>query len=596
MERVQHNLPALLTRFVGRERDLEQLAHLLAENRLLTLTGPGGVGKTRLALELAREAVDTRSEDYADGVWLVDLAPVFEPRLVPSAVASVLRVPEVAGESMEQTLAEALVRKQLLLVIDNCEHVLNAAAGLADELLCRCPGLQVLATSREGLNVPGEVAWLVPSLALDTEAVGLFLDRAAAAVPNVDPGTWSSSTVREICRRLDGIPLAIELAATRVKVLTVEQIAERLDDRFRLLEGGMRTTMARHQTLRALVDWSYELLSDQERAFLRRLSVFVGGWTLEAAESVCSGDCIEQGAVLGLLANLVEKSLVVVEHRGGQNRYRFLETLRQYAAEQLDAAGDAEALRTRHLAYFATFAERAWDELSGDHVTAHNDLLEPEIDNIRAGLDWSLKSGEILLGLRLAGAPHGFWLATDRATEGRTWSESLLARAPAATTAPLWKAAVARAVGTVGQMACAQGDAATARHLLERSVDLSRQVRMKRDTAFWLRWLGRALIMDGALDEARLHLQESLSLATELGDRATKFHALHGLAMAASEEARHREVHGSGRRSARLGAGNQRCAGDTSRHADSRECSHRAGQLYGRARLADREPRQCAQE
>jgi non-specific serine/threonine protein kinase len=339
----RHNLPLQLTSFVGREQALAEVGRLLATTRLLTLTGAPGVGKTRLALQLAGEG----REAYADGVWLVELAPLADPALVPQAVATAVGVREQPGRRLVDTLADAVRGQELLLVLDNCEHLVEACATLADRLLRAGPRLRVLATSREALGIAGETTWWVAPLALPAaepmaaagserlaaleanEAVQLFVERARAAQPAFALTERNAGAVGQVCRRLDGIPLALELAAVRVPALGVEQLAQRLDDRFRLLTGGRRTALPRQQTLRAAVDWSYTLLPEAERVLLRRLAVFAGGWTLAAAEGVCGGDGLEAVDVFPLLVDLVDKSLVVAEPEDAEPRYRLLETLRQ---------------------------------------------------------------------------------------------------------------------------------------------------------------------------------------------------------------------------------------------------------------------------
>ena len=363
-----NNLPRELTSFVGREREVDEVRRLLVTTRLLTLTGSGGVGKTRLSQRVAADL----GPSFPDGIWLVELAGLGDPSLLAQVVASVLGVREQPGRALLDTLIDVLRPRTCLLLLDNCEHLVEACAALADSLLRACPGLILLATSREPLGIAGETVWRVPPLTMpdasgdaatsdDTsalaqyEAVRLFEERARAALPAFTLTGQNGPAVAQICRRLDGIPLAIELAAARVRGVAPEQLADRLDDRFRLLTGGSRTALARHQTLRALVDWSYELLSEPERVLFCRLSVFAGGWTLDAAEEVCSGGGIEPADILGLLLQLVDRSLVLAEEQpiqaGGLSpvRYRLLETLRQYGAEKLRDTGDALVLRTRHL-------------------------------------------------------------------------------------------------------------------------------------------------------------------------------------------------------------------------------------------------------
>jgi predicted ATPase/class 3 adenylate cyclase len=384
---VPNNLPIQLTSFIGREREIREVQELLKQTRLLTLTGSGGCGKTRLALQVAADLL----EDYPDGVWFIDLSVLTDPLLVPSTVAATLGIHEESGQPTLTTLAEALKSRMLLLILDNCEHVVGACAHLAETLLRTCTAIRILATSREALGIAGEATWRVPSLSLPQshelnqadslaritqyEAVRLFIERAEAASSDFRVTSHNIGAIVQICQRLDGIPLAIELAAARVTVLSVEQIAARLDDRFRLLTGGSRTALPRQQTLRAMMDWSYELLNDRERMLFRRLSVFAGGFTLEAVEAVCADEQIPPEEILDLVTNLVSKSLVVFEERDGEARYRLLETVH---------------------------------------------------DNLRAALEWSSSDAEV--GLRLAGALWFFWYLRGYVSEGREWLRQFLAR------------------------------------------------------------------------------------------------------------------------------------------------------------------------
>jgi predicted ATPase/class 3 adenylate cyclase len=366
LEATPNNLPQQLTSFIGRKRELTEVEKLLGRTRLLTLVGVGGIGKTRLSLQLAASVMD----QYSDGVWLVELAALADSRDVPLAVASVLGVTEVAGYPVAETLYRFAKDRKLLLILDNCEHLLHACAELAKHLLQAGPDVRVLASSREPLHVAGETSYPVPALTIPKsdptialadleqfEAANLFIDRARSAQPALQWTPQNVVAVANICRRLDGIPLALELAAARVRALSVEKIAARLNDRFSLLTRGDTTALPRQQTLRALIDWSFELLTEHERALLQRLAVFAGGWTLEAAEAVGAGGDVSRTDVLGLLANLVDKSLVTLEAEG--ERYRLLETVRQYAQEKLDESGEADQTRKRHLDFRAgEFAAR----------------------------------------------------------------------------------------------------------------------------------------------------------------------------------------------------------------------------------------------
>jgi predicted ATPase len=435
-QRIPNNLPAQVTSFVGRERELAELTKLVNAARLITLTGSGGVGKTRLALELAGQLLDR----FKDGVWLIELAPVADPAFVPRAVAAVLSVREGSGQPLMASILDELCGKRVLLLLDNCEHLIDACAQFADAVLRDGPGPRLLATSREALNVPGELTWRVPSLQMPPagdplglmdlahyEAVRLFVERAVFAIPSFVLTDANAPAVRQIITRLDGIPLAIEMAAARVKALSPERIAERLSDRFHLLTGGSRTALPRQQTLRATIDWSYNLLSEPERILLRRLTVFVGGWTLEACEAVCASDGIEPGDVLDPLTTLVDKSLVVMQagESGEHERYRLLETIRQYARERLVDTDETRRVRDRHLDYFVRLfdeAEPALEQTLAPVVSR----LTPEIDNVRVALGWAIETGRIDDGLRLGEASSCLTAVHGLRLESIYWRRVLL--------------------------------------------------------------------------------------------------------------------------------------------------------------------------
>ena len=437
-----HNLPLQLTSFIGREKEIAAITGLLQSTRLVTLTGPGGTGKTRLALQTVAGLV----EQYPDGVWLVELAPLSDPALVPTLTARALGLREQSGPQTMTLLLEYLEQKRLLLILDNCEHVIEACVRLADALLQACPKLTILTSSREALGIAGEVSFRVPPLTcpdsvtlppLETltqsEAVRLFVERAATASPGFTLTPEHASAILQVCQRLDGIPLAIELAAARVKLLQVEEIAQRLDDRFRLLTGGSRAALPRHQTLRASIDWSYGLLSEPERLLLQRLSVFAGGWVLEAAEAVGCGDGLQACDVLELLGQLVDKSLIQTSSfAAGLSCFRMLETIRQYAHEKLVESGQAEAARQRHLQYYLELAERLENGIRGPDQIRIQDRLETELDNLRLALAWSLEGRGRLgwnpeLGLRLASSLLSFWSNHGRQDEAISWLEQQLA-------------------------------------------------------------------------------------------------------------------------------------------------------------------------
>jgi predicted ATPase/DNA-binding XRE family transcriptional regulator len=527
-------LPLPLTSFVGRAADLSEIQRLLSTTRLLTLTGAGGIGKTRLALEAARHLAD----EYRDGAGLVELAALSDPGLVPQAVADVLGVREQPGRAVQETLVANLQQRHLLLVLDSCEHMVQVCAQLAEALLRGCDRLRILTTSRESLRVTGETVWRVRSLSLPSqrderpidevarsEAGRLFVERAQAALPEFALDERRARAIADVCRRLDGIPLALELAAARVRLLDVEQIAARLDDRFRLLVGGVRTAPPRQQTLRAAVEWSYELLTESERRLFERLAVFASGWTLEGAEVVRSGDGLEHDDVLEQLGQLVDKSLVIADSTAdGAVRYRMLETLREYAHERLAASGVTQSAAHRHAEYYVRLAERAEPELTGARQWGWLEQLEQEHDNLRAVLQWSLEVGQPELGLRLAGTMFRFWWLHGHLSEGRRLLESLLVASQYSgqALAPVR----AKALAAAGRFAADQGDHHQATGLLEAALALFRELGDDRGSASSLRFLGIVALYQSDYTRAgelvkqctRLYreLRETRSLATAL--------------------------------------------------------------------------------
>jgi predicted ATPase/class 3 adenylate cyclase len=517
-----HNLPVQITSFIGREEEMAEIRRLLADVHLVTLRGPGGAGKTRLAIQVAADHLDS----FLDGVWLVELAPIADPANVPQTVASSLGLREPARAATE-VLAEYLRTRSLLLVLDNCEQVLEATAALCAMLLRQCPNLRVLATSRETLGVTGERIFQVQPLALPDPgeagsadmanqfaAVRLFVERAAGYQPGFKVTDDNIRAIVELCRRLDGIPLAIELAAARVRVLSVEQILARLEDRFRLLTGGPRTGLAHHQTLRAALDWGYDLLTDNERAMFRRVAVFAGGFTLEAAEGVCAGGVIDAGEVLDLLARLVDKSLVTVEQISAEVRYRLLETIRQYGLERLRDAGEEAAVRERHRAHFLELAEEAEMELLGPDQKTWLDRLETDHDNLRAALEWSRSSPDrIEVGLRLAGSLTHFWEVRGYWEEGRRWLDDLLPR-----TDPSPSLARVKAMTAAAGLALKDGDMPRVEALANESLALSRQLGDKRGAASCLVILGVRACRLEDYGAAEALGGEGLTLSRETGD------------------------------------------------------------------------------
>ncbi len=421
-----HRLPSPVTSFIGREQELATVHNLVVENRLVTLTGPGGCGKTRLALPAAAEATDR----HPDGLAWVDLAPLADAELVPSAIATALAVPEIAGHDLLDTVVHHLADRRVLVVLDNCEHVVSACAIAADALLSACPGVTLLATSREPLGVGGEVTYRVPSLSLPSnggaidqyEAVRLFIDRAMRAKPGFGVTNDNAPAVAQICHRLDGIPLAIELAAARVRMMTVEQVLDGLADRFRLLTGGSRTALPRQQTLEASVEWSHALLVEKERALLRRLSVFAGSFSLAGASAVGGG-----GDVVGPLGDLVDKSLVQVEDDDTEARYRLLETIRLYARRKLLDADEADAALAHHVAFYAAMADDVGPRLERHGMVECLDRLDAELDNARAAHDRSVETGDADAALRIVAGFGRYWSLRGHLTEGQRRGAQALA-------------------------------------------------------------------------------------------------------------------------------------------------------------------------
>jgi predicted ATPase/class 3 adenylate cyclase/DNA-binding CsgD family transcriptional regulator len=506
---VSHNLPVQLTSFVGRGAQMTDLEKLLVDNRLVTLTGAGGAGKTRLGVEIAARI----AAEFGDGVWYVDLAPITHPAVVPVAVARALGLPDQPGRSTMDTLLRFVRDRQLLVVLDNCEHLLDASAELVVALLGAAPGLTLLATSREPIGVAGEVSWRVPSLSLADEAIELFVDRARRARPDFAVDDDNAAAVGEICRRLDGMPLAIELAAARVRALSLAEILEGLHDRFRLLTGGARTAVRRQQTLRASVDWSYALLTEPERVLFRRLAVFLGGFDLEAAQVVAGGGDVERYQVLDLLSLLVDKSLVVAENFGGRTRYRLLETVRQYALEKLAESGEADAVRSRHRDHYTGLAGLL-DTPAGRDYEQLIEQAEIEIDNLRAAFFWSRENSDVELALALASSLQPLWLARGRLREGLAGFDAALADldAPHAVAAGVRARALADRALLAGVMGAADSlDQAQQALAIAREVD---------DPGLLVRALtARGPIAAISAEVAGPYFAEGIGLARELDDR-----------------------------------------------------------------------------
>jgi len=572
-----NNLPAQVTSFLGREKELEALRALLPTTHLLTLSGMGGCGKTRLALEVARGAMG----QYFDGTWLVELAPLAHPQLLPQTVARVLGLKEEPNRPLTDTIVAHLKAKNLLLVLDNCEHLLAASAELAAAILRDCPEITILTASREGLGIAGEVIFQVPPLAAPpagrtlsleelgrVESVALFVERAKAVKPGFALTETNRAAVAEVCRRLDGIPFAIELAVARIKVMSAEEIANRLDDRFRLLTGGSRTALPRHQTLRALIDWSYENMPEHEKMLLRRFATFAGGWTLDAAAVVGTAGDIEEYEVLDLVSRLVDKSLVEMDadgaQRAGKTRYRMLETVKSYARERLKERDELGQARDRHLRFFLDLAEEAEPNLIGGEQGLWLTQLEVEHDNLRAAADTCReRPDDPNLGLRLAGALGRFWEVHGHWTEGRETCEAMVAIAggdPAARakvlvcdgnlalsqgdSADAWadyeqsltirrelgdRAGIAQSLNSLGLAAWIRGEYATARPLLQESLAIRRELGQERGIAFSLQNLANLIRDQGQLEEARVLYEETLGLMRKIGDQRNIAHTLNNL-------------------------------------------------------------------
>ncbi|MGB6206958.1 LuxR C-terminal-related transcriptional regulator [Mycobacterium sp.] len=508
---ISKHLPVQLTSFVGRDADITQVNALVAENRLVTLTGAGGVGKTRMAIEVAGQSVN----EFADGIWYVDLAPITDPELVSVTVARALGLPDQPGRSTMDTLSRFVADRQMLVVLDNCEHLLDASATLTVALLEAAPRLSLLTTSREPIGAAGELSWRVPSLPLADKAIELFVDRACHARPDFVVTDDNAATVTEICRRLDGVPLAIELAAARVRALSLAEILDSLHDRFRLLTGGARTAVRRQQTLRASVDWSHALLTEPERVLLRRLAAFMGGFDLDGAQNVCGGGDVERYQVLDQLALLVDKSLVVADESGSRTRYRLLETMRQYALEKLGESGEADVVRTRHRDYFTALAAKLDSPAESDYEQ-RLEQAENEIDNLRAAFAWSRENSDIDLALALASSLQPLWQARGRLREGLAWFDSALpdldALQPGLVASVRARALADRATLGVWAGAAESPDHARQALAIAREVD---------DPALLIRALTACGYVAAYFDSeaAGSYLAEAIGLARDLGDR-----------------------------------------------------------------------------
>ena len=564
LEASRNNLPVQLTSFIGRENEIAEIKQALTsspspsgsptgmlregegvrEYHLVTLIGPGGTGKTRLSLQVAADLLD----QFHHGVWFIELAPLTDPGLIPQTILSAIGITEQSGKPLD-VLKEYLRQKKSLIILDNCEHLLEASAHVANAILRAAPDLKVLASSREALGVPGEMSYPVPSLSLPDikdlpvieqfsqyEAVRLFIDRALLVARHFTVDNYNAPFIAQICHRLDGIPLAIELAAARVQTLSVDQISAGLDDRFNLLTGGARTLLPRQQTLRALIDWSYDLLSESERLFLCRLSVFAGDWTLEAAAEVCvRQDDILPNDVPDLLTQLVNKSLVVAIERSqsGETRYSMLETIRQYARDRLSETEGDDTVRQRHLAYYVKLTALAGPELYSSNQVFWLKKLDEELDNLRTALEWALTT-DIESGLQIVAGPiYRFWVFHSTYRELGNWLAQFLRRYEHST--PLHVRALAIQSQCVGNN---EGNFNEAHLLAEKSLQMARSLGDKQSEAFSLSILGGFTLLQGSVGEATPLLEQSLALYRELGDKVGQTSTIDWLSINNSDLAR----------------------------------------------------------
>ena len=524
----KNNLPAKLTSFIGREREMVEVKRLLRISRLVTLTGDGGVGKTRLSIQVGMELLD----QFFDGVWFVEFAPIANLDLLPGVILSIFKLNDQPNKTTLETLQDYLQNMQVLLILDNCEHVIDSAAKLALALLENSPKLEILATSREALNVMGEIAWRLPSLSLPDikslsetadqltqyESVRLFIERAALVSSHFAVNKENAPAIAQVCFHLDGIPLALELAAARIRTMTVEQINDHLDDRFQLLTDGNRTALPRQQTLRALIDWSYNLLSDSERRILARLSVFAGGWTAASAKAVCTGDGIEPADTLELLSQLVNKSLVVMEHeQHDEARYRLLETIRQYAQERLIQFGELRNTRLRHLEFFAKLVEEADLNFKSGNQAVWYQRLDDEVDDLRVALSWPEGSEKSEIRLRFGAGLWRYWKSRGQIREGQEHLRRLLEGQPDDQSRRT--SDYAMALNAAGALAYFGADFSFSEQVRRSALEIFRILDDKVGTANCLNGLGNVAISQANYESARSYYEEGLGIRKELGDR-----------------------------------------------------------------------------
>lgn len=526
-----NNLPVQLTSFIGREEEIEKVKVLLKNTHLLTLTGPGGAGKTRLSLQVGADIID----EFANGVWFVELAPLTDPVQLQQEILKELGIKEETKKTLEETLIAYLKDKELLIILDNCEHLIEACAVLTEKLLKACPKLKIIATSREAMNCIGEqthsiLSMETPNLSEEIsaeqitqyESVRLFIERALSVNPKFRVNSENAPSLAGICSRLDGIPLAIELAAARIKVLTLEKIHERLSNRFGLLTGGKRTALPRQQTLKALIDWSYDLLSEREKILWARLSVFNDGWTLETAEEICSDDILKKDEVFDLLNLLVEKSILIFDEEN--ERYGILETLKSYGEEKLKETNETNDIFLKYLYYYNELSELAELKLAGTQAQFWLDKLDTEHGNLQSAIVWAVKQGHYNEGMRLAGTLGMFWDIRGYFSIGRRLLESMLAN-----TNGVSKPFIAKAFSQAGTLAKNQGDYQQALKFYEKSLALHLELKDKDGIASSLNNLGIVEYEQGNYEEARKLCEEHLKYMRETGDKDSVANSLNGL-------------------------------------------------------------------
>ena len=540
-----NNLPAQLTSFIGREIEMKDIKSYLSTSSLLTLLGPGGTGKTRLTLQAGAEMID----DFANGVWFVELASLSDPSFVTGEIASVFKLKSAGVKDIFEVIKDYLREKELLLILDNCEHLIKECAQISDQLLRTCSKLKILASSREPLNIPGEVVYSVPSLSLpDTkvkhsaetlsqfESVRLFIDRAISVKPDFKVTNSNAPALAQLCLSLDGIPLAIELAAARIKVLSVETILERLKDRFSLLTSGRRTLLPRQQTLRALIDWSYDLLSENEKLLMQRLSVFTGGWTLEAAEAVCSDDRLDEFEILDLLSNLINKSLVKLYEAEYESRYNMLETISKYGEEKLIATGEKPVMQKKAFDFYYKFVEGSEVVLTGSGQKECIKKINTDYENIRESLRWSFEN-EHESALKMCVALGKYWELHSHFAEGLESLNKGLANSESVD-----KLLIGKAIYWKGFFLIHQGKYDESKKYLNECLEIFQESNYKDGIAVALTSLSTIGVFEGDYENVNLYSGKSLDLSVEIKNKSYIARNLQNIGLALMQQGNHDEA------------------------------------------------------